>query len=323
MKSTQTSLFRPTPRAWAFWLGKALFSGLLCWLALRNVTLASIRDALATANLPWASLSILTFMVGLMIFEPLRLAVAGRLPMETQPTLVRWFTVSLESRAFFYLLPAGIGQEGYLWWKLRRQGWSHGSCAFLVLVVRMTGLVFWIFALVWALRAPVFRGASSSLLPGALASPQLWFAGASLLGVATLALPWVSARLGKVQPRPFSPWPWVGLALASAGTLLVCMLSFRFGAKAFSIPMPLDQAAGCLGLLFMAMALPVSLAGLGLQEGILLLVGKGLGIPPGPMLGFSCLLHLQRLAPALLGLVVLCLPDLQGAHPSRPGQTPS
>jgi len=306
-------MFRPSLRAWSLWAGKLALSCCLLWLALRKVPLASLREALGRADPFWCALSVGVALVGVALFETLRLRAAGLLLTETQPRFLPWLGLFFESRAFLYLLPSGLGQEGYLWWKLRKRGWNHSSCVFLVLVVRITGLAFWVLAMAWALRAPAFLAASRNLLPGPLAYPLAW----ALLGAALLLASWalssILVRLGRLQ-KPGTSWaPWAGLLPATGGNLLTCALAFHLAARAFGLSFSLGQAAGTLTLIFLGMVLPISLAGLGLQEALLLMVGRGLGMAAGPLLGLSCLLHLQRLVPALVGLLVML---------ARPSGTP-
>jgi len=292
-------------RARSGWAGKLLLSVGLLWLALHKVPVASLRTALGQADPFWCILSLLVSLAGLMVFEPLRLAAGGRLLRETQPRATLWLALFAESRAFLYLLPSGMGQEGYLWWKLRKYGWDHGSCGFLVVIVRVTGLALWMLVMARALATPAFRDACRSVLIGPLSAPTAWGAAGAALLVLSLGLPPLLVRLEKLRRYRLAPAPWTAFLAATAASMFFSALAFQLAARAFHLPFALDQASGCLTLLFIGMVLPISLAGLGLQETILLMLGHGLGLPVGPVLGLSCLLHAQRLIPAVAGMGVL------------------
>jgi hypothetical protein len=313
--STEPSRSRSS-RTWAVWGVKLGLSLLLLWLALRHVPLASVTEAVRAAHPAWALASLAVFLGGVTLFDALRFSLGGGLLREAPQPLGQWAFLSLASRAFLYLLPSGMGQEGYLWVKLRNRGWKHGSCAFLVLLVRATGLAFWCFALAFALRSPGFRGATAWVLRGSLAEVAFWVAAGLALTAGSMFLPVLLGRMGRLEGYSGSLAAWAGLLLATAGTGFTCAAAFEFSARAFGISFGLAQAAGCTTILFLGMVLPISLAGFGVQEGILLMVGQGLGMPPGPLLGLSCLLHFQRFVMALAGLS--CLMAGKWDNPGQP-----
>jgi len=294
-----------THRNWFLWGLKACLSTLLLLWALHKVPMANLLEALRTAHPAWVLASLLVFLGGIGLFDAFRLSASGSLVMDPSPPLGRWVLLNLTSRAFLYLLPSGVGQEGYLWLKLRNYGWKHGSCAFVVVLIRTTGLAFWCLALANALRSPAFQQSTLWVLRGNLSRPGAWAGAGALLFSVSLLLPFILGRLGRLEGYSSSVKAWAVLLLSTVGTAFTCAAAFELAGRAFGISFGLAQAAGCTTLLFVGMVLPISLGGIGVQEGILLMVGKGLGMPPGAVLGLSCILHLQRLAMTLLGISCL------------------
>ncbi len=134
-----------------------------------------------------------------------------------------------------------------------------------------------------------------------------------------LTLPVLLARLERLH-RPGALFaPWVGLLPSTLGTAITASIAFQLAAQGFGLHFSLAQAAGCLTLLFVGMVLPISFAGLGLQESILLLVAQGMGMPIGPVLGLSVVLHVQRLVPALVGMGIMALRGLETIQRPKAG----
>lgn len=295
----------PPAGRWAIRAGKLALSLALLYLALRRVPLSGLWTALTHARpVPFAA-SLALFLVGMVVLEPLRYGFAGRLVHEPRIPLREWFLINLRGRAFLYLAPAGVGQEGYLWWQLRRSGWKHASCAYVAASARGQGVALWTAALALALADPVFRGACRVLRLGGLLAPLPWTGVTLVLLLGSFLLPGLMKRFGRLELAAAPGPSWAAQLAASLGIALAATGSLLLACRAFRLDLPPVQAAGSLALLYLGMVLPISLAGLGLQEAILLLVGQGLGLPPSPILGVSLALHLQRLGPTLLGLVTL------------------
>lgn len=322
MKSKLPGMIPRSPRIWLAWGAKLALSLFLLWLSLRHLPGSALKEALLRARPSGLAASLAIYLTGVTVFELLRLAACARLVAESVVPASTWLRIFLESRAFLYLLPSGVGQEGFLWWRLRGQGWQHANCVFVVLLIRVTGLAGWLLALGWALTATPLRVPARALLPAPLAQPLAWAAlGALLLLLAGLT-PAVLRRRGLLARHSPGLGAWARLLPATLGSMTMVALSMQWGARAFGLEMDIGVAGGILTLLFLALVLPVSVAGLGVQEGLLLLVGKGLGWPPGATLGLSCLLHLHRAALALTGLGCLLLLGT-GRWFSGPEEVPS
>lgn len=303
---TGTRPARP-PSGWG-WRGLALllkvsFSGLLLWLCLRGIPLHSLRQALHRVDLPLACASVLLFAAAIPASESARMWAGGALLAEERLGFREWGRIFLQSRPFIYLLPSAVGAEGMIWAHLREHRWGHGSCVYLLLSTRVWGLG------VWALAAGLFCAlapeASLRSLPLVARRPSLWLllGGCACLG--SVASRWGVAAWSRVPLAPFRSAPLLGsfgLTLASAG---ISILAGLWAARAIGLPMAPAQVMGIIALLNFALVLPISVAGVGVQEGVVLLVGGGMGFQEAHLLGFSAILHLQRLAIALAGLGVL------------------
>ena len=88
------------------------------------------------------------------------------------------------------------------------------------------------------------------------------------------------------------------------------------GARSAGLPFDLLTCLGLLAWFNFAMALPISLGGLGLQEALVLRLGLPLGIPAASLLAFSALLHLMRAALAVTGGIVSAASRNREARPA-------
>jgi hypothetical protein len=289
-------------RIWGLYLLKLAISLLLVWIVLSHVEFQAIQMAARSVRIASALGSALFFSLGTLLAEAWRLQVAGSLVAERTLPFPKWFFMLLATRPWVYLLPAGIGAEGALWWKLRQEGWQHGGCAYVVLSTRILGVAFWALAIAAGLTFSSFGPASGGLLPAFLRGPLPWIAlGLGLMGAVQLVkhLPRIS---GQVQFTRAGARTWLRLALATCAVGAVCCLSFLWAARSAGLQVSLGFSAGVLGLVYFGMALPVSLAGLGLQEAIVLLVGRKAGIADAQLLAICGVLHLQRGMLSALGL---------------------
>lgn len=286
------------------WVLKSGFTMALLWLAFRKVPLAALRQAWGQLHAGWAVGCVVVYVPLVTLAESARFQAAARRVDEITLPYLTWVDAFLESRPWYYLLPASAGADAVIWYRLRRKSWSHGECGFVVLSVRLWGLAQWaMIAGITLAFAPATRGILAGV-PAWLSAPWLWVAGGIMVGGACIAGPnWLASK-EHVRLRPRGTWDsFLNLALASLSALFTasCLLM-----AAHSAGLPFDLLI-CLGLIAwfnFAMALPISLGGLGLQEALVLRLGLPLGIPAANLLAFSALLHLMRAALAVVGGLV-------------------
>jgi uncharacterized membrane protein YbhN (UPF0104 family) len=285
----------------ALWALKLAFTVLLLTLAFRKVPLHELRAAWGRIHTAWALGAVAVYVPLCVLAESARLWAAGKRVAAPALSLREWMVAFLASRPWFYLLPASAGADGMIWYRLRRRGWSHGGCGYAVLAVRFWGLAVWAIVAGCALRlAPQTRGILMGA-PAWTASPWLWLAGGFLALAGCIAAPHWLARKEHVDLNPAAPMEPLadfGLTLLSAAVTAGCVW---MAAKAGSLPFGLWSCFGLLAWLNFAMALPLSLGGLGLQEALVLRLGLPLGLGPAPLLAFSGIVHLMRAAMALAG----------------------
>lgn len=297
---------KPTTR-WkqiGLWLLKTSFTVVLLWFAIRRVPLDSLAHAWRQLHVGWALGCVLAYVPLVTLTESARFHAAGWRVDEPPVPFLTWIDAFLESRPWYYLLPASAGADAVVWYRLRRRNWSHGGCGFVVLSVRLWGLAFWaMIAGITLALAPATRGILAGI-PAAVASPGLWLTGGAIATVACAFAPrWLAAR-EHVRLRHSHAWdPALSLVLTALSALVTggCVV---MAARSAGLPFDLLTSLGLLAWFNFAMALPISLGGLGLQEALLLRLGLPLGLPAATLLAFSALIHLMRIALAVTGGLV-------------------
>lgn len=291
-------------QAWkgrAMWALKFGFTVLLLALAFRHVPLNALADAWSHIHMGWAVGAVLIYVPLCALAESARLWAAGRRVAAPPLSTLEWASAFLASRPWFYLLPASAGADGMIWYRLRGRGWSHGGCGYAVLAVRFWGLALWaIVAGLTLIVGPETRGLLSGT-PGWLSSPWLWLGGGGLALVACVLAPHWLARKEHVDLKaagPADPLLNLGLAFFSASITAGCVW---MAARATGLPFSLPICFGLLAWLNFAMALPISLGGLGLQEALVLRLGLPFGLPAATLLAFSGIVHLMRIVLAVAG----------------------
>jgi hypothetical protein len=281
---------------------KGLVTGFLLWAALHRVPMHGIRTALLLVR-PWPTLLSLGFFVaGAVLVESTRFACASHLLDERQPRFRDWARFFVESRPFFYLLPASIGTEGMVWARLRQYQWHHVSCGFVVVNTRLWGFAAWAGAAAFALSEPSGAGTLLARAPAWMRAPGIWAAAAVLAAAAAAAVPAAMARWNGLALRRAIGLPNLAMALASSASALIISRAVVMASAAAGTPIPFHAAMGLMAIFNFAMVLPVSLAGFGLQEALVLILGHAYGYQPASLVAFSAILHLQRLALSLPGL---------------------
>lgn len=291
-------------QAWkgsAMWVLKIGSTILLLALAFHHVPLRALGEAWSRIHAGWAASAVILYLPLCVLAESARLWAAGRRVAAPPLNIREWASAFLASRPWFYLLPASAGADGMVWYRLRRRGWSHGGCGYAVLAVRFWGLALWaVVAGLTLIAAPETRGLLSGT-PGWLSSPRLWLGGGSLALLACVLAPHWLARKEHVDLKaagPADPLLNLGFAFLSASITALCVW---MAARATNLPFSIPACFGLLAWLNFAMALPISLGGLGLQEAIVLRLGLPLGLPAATLLAFSGIIHLMRFMLAVTG----------------------
>ena len=291
-------------QAWkgrAMWVLKLGFTILLLALAFRHVPLRELGEAWSRIRVGWAVGAVAIYVPLCVLAESARLWAAGSRVAAPPLGIREWASAFLASRPWFYLLPASAGADGMIWYRLRRRGWSHGGCGYAVLAVRFWGLGLWaVVAGLTLIAAPETRGLLSGT-PGWLSSPRLWLGGgAAALAACVLAPHWLAHKehVDLKAVGPADPLLNLGLALISASITAACVW---MAARATGLPFSLPACFGLLAWLNFAMALPISLGGLGLQEALVLRLGLPMGLPAATLLAFSGIVHLMRITLAAAG----------------------
>lgn len=206
---------------------------------------------------------------------------------------LNWCLTFLRSRPWAYLLPVSIAGEAAMLLHRKQTSWNIRSAIRALVSVRLLGLFIWA---IWCGAASnqvaIFPLLNHFPLP--IAADKLWVG----LGGIGLSLFVIYER---ANHRSF---PIASIVLAAASTVLVAVTT-QLAATAAGVSLGWLDILGFLALLNFALVLPVSLGGIGVQEGILLGMGANTGIPAESLLAFSLLLHLQRMVLAAIGSLLL------------------
>jgi len=148
--------------------------------------------------------------------------------------------------------------------------------------------------------AAVLVVAGSPRLGQRLAGNQSWlrFAGAVHLG------------LDRLRRHPGAA---ATLVLTAVAYQLMGVLSAWIGSQALDLHLSLWAAMAFVPVVLMAQVLPVSVSGIGLREGVLVLLLAPLGVPTAQAVAFGLLLYGMNLAVSLLGAPAFAV----GAKPVR------
>lgn len=303
------------------WVVKLALTAFLLRLAFRGIPQGALVAALGRIQWPLALAATALYAIASIPLDALRLhgiATQFEIP---GPSRREWVRLYLESRPFFYLLPASAGADGLVWYRLRDRHWSHRDCGLLLFLNRTWGVGAW--ALAGAISLALGTESSAILLgaPNWLARPWFWAA----LGFAACAGSAIGPSLLRLRRgsalRPFRPSRSGVVFTATALSALGLALSVQWAARAAGLTLPYGACLGLLAWFNFAMVLPISLGGLGIQEALVLRLAPAFGLLPAPLLAFSALVHLLRLTQVSFGAATY----LWGrAAPDRPQMgTPS
>lgn len=308
------AMMRPMIRSGLGFLLKAAISVALLVFLLRRVDGAELAAQLRQLDAALLLAALLIYLPAIPL-QALRLSgVAGpAAALRFPPALaITWI-----GYAFGQLLPSQIGGDPFRVWYLGKQGIRLRQGFMIVLADRVLGFIAmfmllaaglpWLFGLT---ADPLLRGFALALVLAGFSAWQgvVWFdrlAGALLPKgwLARLpALPLEAAgflRQGTCRWRPairgFGLSLLAHLAQASMAWLLAHALGLEIGLLALLILMPLANIATFL---------PVSIAGWGLREAVLVPALALLGLPAESALALSILIGLAQLAAALPGLAI-------------------
>ena len=234
-------------------------------------------------------------------------------------TVVRWFHADvsygeiLPVRAASYVVGffntnAGRGAlAAYLWRRLGAPFLELGSTVIFLIVTEYTQLVLWAMLGILAFRSDLTG--RLLLVAGAVAAFWVVFFAYTKLHVTPAGLVrWIFAPRDWPLLRSFrlATGPrYVGIVVLRAPMFAVSLCAHYYGAHAFGIHIPFGAMLTFLPVIFMAAALPVTLAHLGTTQAAWIFF-FGQYAPAPRLLAFSLAAHLTfTLTRALLGLAFL------------------
>jgi len=195
----------------------------------------------------------------------------------------------------------------YLWRRLRVPFLELGSTVIFLVLTEYTQLVAWAILGVFGFNAQITG--SLLLAAGAVAAFWLLFFGYARLRIRpTAAARWLFAPRDWQIFRTFrraTALQFISIVALRAPMFVVSLIAHYYGARAFGIHIPFAQLLTFLPVIFMAAALPITLAHLGTTQAAWILFFGGYASTP-QLLAFSLVAHLTFTATrALLGVAWL------------------
>jgi hypothetical protein len=251
-------------------------------------------------------------------------------------TVIRWFHGDLPYRDLlpvraasyvvgFFNTNVGRGTlAAYLWRRLDAPFLELSSTVIFLVLTEYTQLVIWSLVGVFAFR----REITVSLLPVAGAVAAFWigfFAYSRLHVTPTRAFRWLFAPREWAILRTFrraQAARYFQVVALRAPMFLVSLAAHYVAARAFGIQIPFGQLLTFLPIIFMAAALPVTIAHLGTTQAAWIFF-FGAYAPAPRLLAFSLCAHLTfTFTRALLGILWLPLAysDLTSPRRTAPGR---
>ena len=290
---------------------------LVAWL-LSHAELAQVGAALADADPVWfaiATLSIACLVGPLSAWRWMLVmraqGAAMRFPRALSLVLVGWF--------FNQFVPSGLGGDAMRAWGARSDGagWEaaiHG--VFLDRLLALAAMVA-IVAVGWPILAPLLaapgsRAGVASVMAASVAGLLL------LMVLDRLHLEKAFPRLARVTGVARASRAVFLSRLAPAAIMLAASTHLALGgvvwllARSLGMDLPLVAVLVLMPLVLLVAMVPVSIAGWGVREGVMIIAFSLLGVPTAPAFALSVLFGLSLLIAALPGGLLW----LRGARPS-------
>ncbi|MEB3206945.1 MAG: lysylphosphatidylglycerol synthase transmembrane domain-containing protein [Vampirovibrionales bacterium] len=267
----------------AQWLLKAVISGALLWVMIQWVGLEALKTVLKPSLAQWILAGVGLYLIS-QAFSSLRwyqLATALIKPIGQRLMIFRFFGWYLLGMFYSLFLPSAIGGDaGRVLWLSRFAGVQKRTAFLSVLAERGVGFL----SLIWLAGGLVCMPDMASHLPQAVSITILSFAGLSLAGWGALLWMRQSAFWKTMQRHPLGAWLAASDVLWCNPRLMVKTLLLAFAVHAcmgliltgLAFGLHLQIAWSTLLLSYVAASiaslLPFSLNGLGVREGVLVLV---------------------------------------------------
>lgn len=310
---------RTRARRWLAVLKVVVSAGLLAWLLVRMAQregIPTLVDRLYAIEPAWLAAAValhaLAVLGGVLRWRSLLSGAGIELPLGW---LVRSFLVGRFVGAF---TPSTAGLDGWRIWDAGTASGAMGKSAAVIVVEKLVGLIG--MALVCAALVPF--GGAELLGPSAILV-ALALAGGAATGLAAIARPALLRRLGERLPRALRGRSQRALeALSSArldarrlattvllGVLSHVALSAVFWATAGALAVDVDAATllAVGNAIVLAVLLPVSVGGVGVREGVAVVLLGTAGVASSDALLVALLGYLTGQVPALAGGVLFAL----------------
>lgn len=303
---------------------RVVASAVMLGLLLSRVHLSSLLPRDRGSAIPWLLLALVTWattiVVGALRWQ--RVVAALELPHDLPPLISHSFAGLFVSN----FLPSTIGGDVLRVSRLSAANGQAPASFASVVLERLTGfIVLPLITLVALLFQPALLHLGSatrlsvvlSLVTLAILAVVLLVAGSPRLG-RRLAdnQSWLrfanAVHLGINRLRRH-PGAAATLVLTAVAYQLMGVLSAWIGSRALDINLSLAAAMAFVPVVLMAQVLPVSVSGIGLREGVLVLLLQPLGVPTAQAVAFGLLLYGMNLAVSLLGAPAFAV----GAKPVR------
>jgi glycosyltransferase involved in cell wall biosynthesis/uncharacterized membrane protein YbhN (UPF0104 family) len=296
------------------WIGFAIrfgISSLLLIAVVRSIDLAPIEESLGAIRWEWVGLAVLTlvfqFPVACLRWALILRPAGYRVPVQSLQRYV-WIGQLVNQ-----VLPTFIGGDAVRAWYVIGHGVPAGSSIGSVVWDRIFGAVG--VALMFVLLAPALTSG-----PDWSASLTSLFVIAGFLPVGAFVLLFAH-RLPLERIVPHAPHALVALARVGQGLLhrpravpgiivlavcgnLLAVLAFYLLAQAFSIPLDALTALLVVPPVLLATMLPISIAGWGVREGVLLALLSGAGLTTAQVFALSVAFGLAFVVAAIPGAII-------------------
>ncbi len=288
------------------WTAKIVVTVLFLAYILRTVPLPLVVQALRGANISYVLLALAALLVSRVLMGCRMKQITNHQGMSlTVPQLVG---ISLTSTFYGTFLPGSLGGGLIRWYRLSRQDRKPGAALAAIAFDRLLdtsastvlGLVCWLLSVSGRSRLPVGMVLLASFLVCAAVFWLAFHAKISVKKVKKLNSLLEAAQNYRTFPkRSLASVFSLSLAIQLTGTV-----SFAFAAQALDIQLPFADFAWIRTFAILAAMLPITVAGLGVREGVALALMGPYGIDPAQIVAFSVVRLANSLVIAGLGGLV-------------------